>query len=485
MFFLACFFLSLHVKGQTDLDALRYSKASFGTTARSMAMGGAFGALGADFSVLSQNPAGIGLFRKNEFSVSPMFNYRASDAMYIETKSIDGRLNFGFGNFGVEFCRNLKNANGWKNWNFGIGYNRINSFSGRSSFEGINKQNSLLDSYIEEANGVDPTLLSDQVSFEASEAFNIYLLDSINGNQYYSAFPNAGMLQRKSTRTRGSVGEWDFSFGGNYNDKLFLGASIGINTLRYIEDSKYEEIDSQNLHDSIAGLDISSFSLNQYLNTSGTGINLKLGIIYKPADWIRIGTAFHTPAYYNLSDDYSSYLIAKFANGPTYTSQTLQGNFDYTLLTPLKAIGSLAFIINNFGLISADYEFIDYASAKLSSRDYSFSDVNGTIDAKYRPASNIRLGAEYKYDIFSFRLGGAYYGSPFQMGLNLKSEDQHQISYTGGLGIRGKNGYIDIAYALAQSTEFYRPYGLTGEAVPGVKNKLSDHRVMVTFGVRW
>lgn len=35
-------------------------------TARFISMGGAFGALGGDLSTLSQNPAGIGIYRSNE-----------------------------------------------------------------------------------------------------------------------------------------------------------------------------------------------------------------------------------------------------------------------------------------------------------------------------------------------------------------------------------------------------------------------------------
>jgi len=483
MLFLACLF-SLNAQAQNDIDALRYSKSTFGTTARSMAMGGAFGALGADLSVLSQNPAGIAVYRKSEFSVSPMFNYRSASSDYLGQSTIDGRLNFGFSNFGVQFARQIRNNSGWKNWNFGIGYNRINSFSGRSSFEAINNQNSLLDSYVEEVNGTDPDLIFDSPGL-ASEAYYVYLLDSFNGNQYYNALPNAGALQQKSLRSRGSLGEWDISFGGNYNDKLFIGATIGFTTLRYIEDSKYEEIDVTNMHDSIAGLDFASFELNQYLSTTGNGINLKAGIIYRPADWVRLGAAFHTPTYYNLSDDYSSYLVANYTSGFSSTSRVLQGAFDYDLTTPLKAIGSVAFIFGNYGLISADYEYTDYTDARLNSRDYHFSDENTTIDRKYNSASNIRVGAEYKYNIFSFRLGGAYYGTPFQSGLNRKSEDQHQIYYTGGLGIRGKNTFMDVAYALGQSSEFYRPYGLSSEPVSGVVTKTSDHRIMFTVGVRW
>jgi long-subunit fatty acid transport protein len=484
MLIAACFFLSVNVNGQTDIDALRYSKSSFGTTARSMSMGGAFGALGADFSVLAQNPAGIALYRKNEFTISPLFNYTNATTDFLNNNNSDGRFNFGFSDFGLIFTHNLKNGHGWKNWNMGFGYNRINSFSGRTYYEGKNNENTLLDSYVEELNGTDPDNIFDVPSL-AAEAYNVYLLDSFNGNQYYNALPNAGELQRKNTRTRGSMGEWDLSFGGNYNDRLYIGATIGFTTLRYIEDSRYEEIDVTNMHDSIAGLDFSSFYIDQYINTRGTGFNFKIGAIYRPADWVRIGASFHTPTYYHLSDDYSSYIMAYYEGGFSSTSSVLYGVYDYNLTTPLKAIGSVAFIINNFGLISADYEYLNYADAKLNSPGYHFSAENNDIDRKYRAASNFKAGAEYKYRNLSFRIGGAYFGTPFQSNLNKKSEDQHQVNYTAGFGIRGQNAFIDFGYALAMSTEYYAPYGLSNEPVPGIVTKTTDNRVLITFGVKW
>ncbi|MFM9057060.1 MAG: hypothetical protein ACKOQY_10325, partial [Bacteroidota bacterium] len=65
---------------QNDADALRYSMLNYGSTARSLAMGNSFGALGADFSSLSMNPAGIGLYRRSEFSISPVFSNARTNA---------------------------------------------------------------------------------------------------------------------------------------------------------------------------------------------------------------------------------------------------------------------------------------------------------------------------------------------------------------------------------------------------------------------
>lgn len=53
---------------QGVVDALKYSQQDIRGTARYMGMAGAFGALGGDITTLSQNPAGIGVYRNSEYS---------------------------------------------------------------------------------------------------------------------------------------------------------------------------------------------------------------------------------------------------------------------------------------------------------------------------------------------------------------------------------------------------------------------------------
>ncbi|MFA6798620.1 MAG: hypothetical protein WCR39_04935, partial [Bacteroidales bacterium] len=55
---------ALGLSAQNEQDALRYSFIQTGGTTRSISMGGAFGAVGGDFSSLSINPAGLGIYRK-------------------------------------------------------------------------------------------------------------------------------------------------------------------------------------------------------------------------------------------------------------------------------------------------------------------------------------------------------------------------------------------------------------------------------------
>lgn len=53
---------------QNEEDVLRYSQIEFSGTARYVGLGGAYGAIGADFSSLSSNPAGIGVYKRSEFT---------------------------------------------------------------------------------------------------------------------------------------------------------------------------------------------------------------------------------------------------------------------------------------------------------------------------------------------------------------------------------------------------------------------------------
>ena len=61
---------SVTLISQNDIDAMRYSQTTFGGTARSKAMAGSFGALGADGSCMGINPAGIGLYKKGDINFS-------------------------------------------------------------------------------------------------------------------------------------------------------------------------------------------------------------------------------------------------------------------------------------------------------------------------------------------------------------------------------------------------------------------------------
>lgn len=479
-----CFFCQF-VLAQNEIDALRYSQTAIGGTARNLSMGGAFGALGGDFSTLSQNPAGIALYKKSEWTFSPSFFNQQTTSSYLGNSTSDDKYNFNFSNAGIIGSYNLRRGQdseyGWKNCNFGFGYNRMNNFHNRNLFSGVNTQNSLLDYFVEQANGINPGSLTDAFPFDAGLAYQTYLInpDTIDTTQYTHVIPSAGELQEKASTTTGSMGEVVFSFGANYSNRLYLGATIGYATLRYKEETTYSEEDAQG---TINGF--RSFDYNQDLLTKGSGVNFKLGMIFRATDWFRFGMAVHTPTFYNLTDEYTNTMNSDLDNGITYSYSSPNGIFEYDLITPFKAIGSVAFIIGERGLISADYEWLDYSEASLRSSSYKFIDENSVIRNTYAAANNIRVGTEWRFLNYAFRGGYSYYGDPFKDGMN-PGVEAIRSNYTLGLGIRDKGYFIDFAYIFSQGQEFYVPYLLTNKVVEGTENDISSHNVVITVGFRY
>ncbi|MBT8196517.1 MAG: hypothetical protein KJO64_08810, partial [Bacteroidia bacterium] len=147
----ACFFLPNNLSAQNDADALRLSNIQFGSTARSISLAGAMGALGADFSTFSKNPAGIGIYRKSEFTFSPLITSRTAKSEYLGNSNELSQTPFGIGNAGLVYAAPLQGGSLWKSINYGFGYNRLNTFKQEFGGDGANKTSSLLDGWIANA----------------------------------------------------------------------------------------------------------------------------------------------------------------------------------------------------------------------------------------------------------------------------------------------------------------------------------------------
>ena len=481
--------LSQSLLAQNEVDALRYAQTTYGGTARYVGMGGAFGALGADASTLSTNPAGLGLYRKSELTFTPTLYNGSTSATYNGSTNKDNKYNFNFGNWG--FILNVPKGKDdtkaeWKSISFGIGYNRQNNFNNRFLIDGKTTEKSLLDQYVANANGTNPNNLD---QFKEDLAYQTYLIDTIphdathtQSNQYFSNINHGKISQTKSRETSGGMGETFFSFGANYNNKLYLGATIGYSKIKYNETTVYTEKDNDTAktgNPAYYSLDLNNFRVDENLSTTGKGFNVKVGAIYSVTDWLRIGGAVHTPTFYSLTDVYSDSVTAAYTNWKTKTYSSPSGLFDYSLTTPFKAIGSLGFIINKIGVISADYEYVNYSQARLSADKGGFKDANKAIQSKYTSASNIRLGTEWRFEPFSIRAGYSLYGSPYQKGIN----DGARSTYSFGIGYKQEVFYIDVAYQLTQSKEKYYMYDPS--YVNATENKIQSSAVLTTIGFKF
>lgn len=457
-------------------DALRFSKMDHLGTARFNSMAGSFGALGGDFSAINVNPAGLGIYRSSEFSFTPGFLYTSANAEFRENAVEDDRFNFNIGNIG--YVGNYNNGNsGWKEYSFAVGYNRVNNFSKRVSFSGISRADehflasSLIDDYVYDLNndmvGVNKEDIEFEYPFGHFQAYYNFLLNpSPNDPHYYlREFKGDEPIEQKSTTvTRGGVGETFFSFGGNYNDKLYLGALLGFQSLRYETERRYEETILYNQHMSSDTSVVMNFRQNDELVISGLGFNFKLGMIYRLNDVLRLGGAIHTPTFYSLSEEYTMDIVASFSDfeaDPVPEDQQAVSNYDYRLHTPFRFIGSAAWIIGTQALVNLDYEYVNYSNIKLrenrvySSTTSDFDFENKEINQVYAGTHNLRLGAEYRVDPFTLRAGIRYDDNPYSESVDA---DEKRYTYSFGAGYRYESFFLDAAYMFSNYDELNYPY---------------------------
>jgi len=453
---------------------LRYSQLTYGGTARFAAMGGAFGSLGGDFSVLSTNPAGLGIYRKSEFTFTPSFFNQKTTSNFKGNELDDYKYNVNFNNAGIILSYyEPETTKAWKGLSFGFGYNRLANFHNRISMSGKNTQNSLLDIYVADAQGSGgDTSAMDPFSTQLALSSGAIFMDTSNGVFYHNMQGAYGEEQSKSITSSGSMGETVFSLAGNYSDKLYMGATFGIPHIRYHEESSYIETADTN-----AWNGFKSFELNQDSRTTGVGFNFKFGMIYKPTDWFRIGGALHTPTYFEMHDDWSSDVTANFSNA-SYSSESPTGLYDYSLITPMRTIGSIGFVIMKMGLVGIDYEFVDYPSATLRSSKYKYINENKAIRNKYVEGNNIRFGTEWRLQPMSIRGGIAYYSSPFQ-----QDGSGSRIDYSAGIGFREDNFFLDFAFVLSQTKDNYFFYDAT-KISPSV-NESRSSSILMTLGFKF
>jgi hypothetical protein len=462
---IATFVVITGVRSQNVDDALRYSQTFYNGTARFISMGGAFTALGADLSTISLNPAGIGMYRSMEVSITPQLYYNNMSSVFNGTKSTDFKYNFGLSQAGV--VTNLisnNNSTGLINLNVAYSYVSKNNYYENTTIKGVSDNSSMADYWTALANGS----VSDNLSGGAALAYWTWLIDTIPGDptMYGTIFSNYGentnsvygQTIRRIITNEGYSGEHAFSIAGNYSNNIFFGATLGLNRIRYIGHYEHLESDDQDLNP-----DFKDFSYVDHFEATGTGVSLKLGAILRPVEMLRIGFALHSPVIYRMHEYFYSGMVSDFDTPDVDGNYSYSENLDplrysYTLTTPFRALAGVSLQLKKLGILSADYEFVDYRMARFSnaSDDYTYYDENQGIKNVLKSASNIRLGAEVHLNSIYLRAGYGLYGSAFN-----KDEVNKDLSYNTiscGLGFRQQNFFFDLAFANMSSKMKYYMY---------------------------
>jgi hypothetical protein len=483
-YFLCLFIVSL-LKAQTYEElSLLYARPSISGTARAIGSGGAYGSVGADLGSVTINPAGIGLYRSTDFSVTPALLIAMNETKFNGSVTNTTLPRVSINQAGVAFTKVLKSSAKKNDFSFNptrlhsftiaINYQRQAMFSRTQNFDGLNTNNSGVDYYTFVLNETRQPLNTDNYPIEMVLAYSSEMIYFDSATNSYISRVAPTIYQSGSIQTKGAVDELDFAFGGNVSDKFYFGVGLGVNFLNYQRIASFTETDSEN---NSPGFQDYTFSTS--LRESGVGFNARFGAIYRPASWMRFGLAYHIPTYYALSESYAVNMTAYFDTF-YYAIDAASLPLKYKLRNPMKGVASASFYLKENGFFSIDYEFLNYGSLYYNfGGDYKSvsQEVNASAKATYTFGHVIRAGFEGAYKTFRGRLGYSIATSPYKKDKSIKGYDElrHQASL--GLGYRGNRFYIDGAYLIGIMKDASYPY-----ADFELKNAQFSHQVFITVG---
>ena len=511
---------------------LSLSQRDVAGTARSMGMGGAFTSLGADMASLGYNPAGFGMYQRNEISVSLGLgitrakNYNAYN--YGDNTSVRCAIN----NVGASF-KVYESSGALTAVNFAFGYNKTADYNYDISYDGPATISSLADAFadIANANGLvlnannkiadlngnydydmDPYYWSTVMGYKGG-------LINLGSNGWYpdEIAPGAQMSQYTNLSSRGSAGEFSFAFGFNISNIVYLGASLDVQSIsrkQTIYYSEYINYAEGKQPDATAyPYQLQQFELGQSMNVNGSGVGAKFGIVVRPIKALRIGFAVHTPTYYSLAYRYSASLssVARNAGGVPdaqgnvndylYADEdtpVLQdgGEYRWTYTTPTRLLVGVSYAIGQYAVLSVDYQYDAYRALKLNYSPADTGYTNDTFRHNLRGTHAVRAGVEAKpLPWLALRVGGGYRSKVLNESYDFVafSEPVADTSWyaSAGVGFRLSDvTSIDVAYQYRNTrySDYYSYYtrlGDTPNASPLYGLDLINHNIALTFAFRF
>ncbi len=555
---------------QSAIDGFRFSQPDMKGTARYMGMAGAFGALGGDLSSISTNPAGIGVYRRNEIGITMDVDIQSATSEAQGVKNTQNQTKVLLNNVGGVATWNLMNST-MPNLNIGFTYNRTASFNAHYAGTIPQLSNSLTNYIAGVSNNEGITVPDVETIFDKD---GYVTFDPYNPNDGGIAAPWLSILGYNSyfitpsgdddqpnwigqwgantsgsgafdVLTSGGVNEYNIAIGGNIKNKVFWGVDFGIVDMNYSMTAMWGENLQNAVVDNPEGTSNSTatWKMTNSYNASGNGFNIKVGLIYRPIQELRLGLSFASPTWYSINESYIASTDFRYSANITdintdyaVTNGGEWGLNSYNFRTPWRITASAAGVIGSSLIVSADFEWQKYnkmrfydgsgnsygggyddwgwgwdypyyaPAAKISTPVFNTDPwyaTNADIEEYYKTTTTIRVGAEYRVTPrFSVRAGYAHVSSP----VHKVAKDGSMLIYTSGtmpnyrmdnstdyvtcgLGYNFDHFYIDAAYVNKYQSSEYHAYtpDPANPQIPSPTSKLSfnNSQIVLSAGVRF
>ena len=480
-------------------DAFRYSEQPITGTARFQGLGGNHAALGGDASNAWGNAAGLAFYTRSEISISPSMRLLNTSANYLGQTTTASKSYPFIGTASAIFAGNNQGYAGRPRTVWGISYSRQASLGNEFVVQGTNNRSSVVDSYIENANGTSGYNLNQQydkanniaypntysdgytVGGLTAAAYQHYLINPIPTDtlNYYRYDNKVPVNQRASFSASGAVSQWAVSVASSFNDKFYIGGTLGLSHSKY----NYSQVIQEQY---IGGKVFSGIRENTDYGVTGNGINLSIGGIYKIDKNLQVGLNIMSPTWttrsYQETTDQSLTtspigIPTLDANGkattfvPTLTTIPVAPNdFDFTVSTPLRLSTGLTYFLGKSGFLTGTVEYVNYTGMRVGTNGFSSAadnqafkqDQTTYVKSIYQNTVNFRLGGEFRSGIFRARAGAAYLPSAYQSTFDglASNGSRNTFLYSAGLGVRNTRFFADIGAVFYMTKTSYTPYYL-------------------------
>lgn len=472
-------------------------------TARFIGMGGSMGSLGGDISVMGTNPAGIGLYRRNDVSFTASYDYIDNKAKFNGETTKAKENNFSVENLGMVFSCDIGD-NYLKYINVGLGYRNRNNLSGKLDVynpyaDGFSQQYVMADLY------ENCSFAWDNLSYSMYDnMYNSWLsllgaearLSDDQGN--FLTKPDGTLVWTPTyygyySEESGGVDEFDLNVAMNFSDRVYIGATVGVQNIDYSRYSCYDE------GDDVGEL----YAIENRYRIKGQGVDVKIGAIFRPFKYspFKVGFALHTPTWFEY-DEYSSASITDMDGKVIDTRDYELYNGDVIirskLSTPLRLNASMSYTFGTYLALNAEYEYADFASGSFNGSSSVAKAQNEEIGYNLKEQHTARVGAELNLDGFAIRAGYNFVTSPFNSDArknmfnaavtSTSTEFQNRLDkeiITAGCGYRGKNFYFDLAYMFQRQDSDFSPFYDTEYVNPSARVENTRQSIVGTVGFKF
>lgn len=459
----ACF--ALGAGAQDTYWAQLLSRNNYYGTARSIALGNAMTALGGDLGSVGINPAGSAVNSFGQFTITPAMlfqstavSWSSSGDVNFDAPSTTSHSKFNLPNVGATMVLYTGNNYGLKHITLGFVLNNTDTYLNYTSARGSNPYTSLLGDIAGNAYGLEYADMSrsqkaaycaNQIGEFGPEGSLRYsgANQMVDKDDMYAYLPGT-LDQWAESKTYGTKKDFITNIGFNISDNFYFGFNLGIPTSKYRNEEFFQEsaqapvqfpvnfVDDDGKHLGVEGEPTTYYksSTNGYkLNSDVSGIYGKFGLIWLPTKSLRVGAAIQTPTFMTIEESWQYTASTTYENSKyNGSAKSDVGSASYRLRTSYEVNAGVAYTFGGFGLLSVDYEMMDYSVMKFSDleNDYfsddTWAETNLCNKLFYGVSHSVRAGLEVKpLPELTVRAGYSLVTSPERYALDL---DGYEVS---------------------------------------------------------